>query len=206
MGTLDRLLIFVGTGLMALGLWCGANMAGESSAASVAPRTFTAIGVYGADGSNRSQRKLKLPPGVRIDPNTGRMIGISLTGDANTTPVHWEMLRAYEYAKGLEGMPQEIRELDGKQVVMLGFLWAIYEPDDIRRFGLVASHWSCCYGIPPGLSDVVIVELRSGHAGLTQTLNPVRVSGTLRVEERTEGGYTTSIFALDNATASVLEY
>ena len=147
-----------------------------------------------------------LPPGVSVDPNTGLMVGFAMEVEEGVTGVPWETLRAYEYNPGLEELPEEIKQLDGQKVAMLGFLWAIYDYDDIHKFGLVGSHWSCCYGIPPGLSDVVIVNLAEGHEGLSQTFNPVRVQGTLRIGEMKEGGFTVAIYEMVDAKAVVLEY
>ena len=74
------------------------------------------------------------------------------------------------------------------------------------KFGLVGSHWSCCYGIPPGLSDVVDVKLRDDQAGLSPTLNPLRVEGTFHVKEIKREGFTMAIYSMTDAVATVIEY
>lgn len=149
-----------------------------------------------------------LPPGIRVDPATGLMVGVRIQASKGVTPVPWELLRSYEYdsQQGLVDVPQPVADLDGKRIAMLGFLWTMYEYDDIDEFGLVGNHWSCCYGIPPGLSDVVVVTLREDQAGLSQTLNPIRVEGTLHVREIKDGGFTVAIYEMTDAVATVLEY
>ncbi len=213
MNVWDRITILIGSVILAVGLYAGAAVSAESKATVRDAQTFTAVGVAGlasaprtVDGNLIEPVAVRLPAGVRVDPSTGLLVGVRLKGDKDTTPAPWELFRSYDYQKGLEGMPESIRDLHEKKVVMLGFLWAIYEPDDIRRFGLVGSHWSCCYGVPPGLSDVVMVELKEGEDGLSQTLNPIRVVGTLHIREEKQGGFTTAIYHMTDAVVQVLEY
>lgn len=198
--------IVLAVSLVVLGclLW-GANDAARSDEERAeARRTFQRV--ERRFGALEGTPAVNLPPGVSVDPNTGLMVGFDLQVEEGVTGVPWETLRAYEYSPGLEDLPAEIKQLDGQRVAMLGFLWAIYDYDDIHKFGLVGSHWSCCYGIPPGLSDVVIVNLAEGHEGLSQTFNPVRVQGTLRIGEKKEGGFTVAIYEMVDAKAVVLEY
>lgn len=205
MTTSDRAILW-GVSLVAvLGLVIGARSAAASHETRAAERAEfrPAARQLGGRGDVPA---IALPPGVSVDPNTGLMVGFDLKVEEGTTGIPWETLRAYEYEPGLPNMPEEIKKLEGQQVAMLGFLWAIYDYDDIHKFGLVGSHWSCCYGIPPGLGDVVIVDLAEGHEGLSQTFNPVRVTGTFHVGERKEGGFTVAIYEITDAKAVVLEY
>ena len=196
----DVPLILVGTLACLSAIAYGAEAAARDHAERAQNARFTGSRVL---GSNLAP---KLPPGIRIDPTTGLMVGVRITTSAGVTPVPWEVLRAYEYKPGLEGLPSSLKDLDGKKIAMLGFLWAIYEFDDIDEFGLVGNHWSCCYGIPPGLSDVVVVTLKDDQPGLSQTLNPIRVEGTFHVREIIEDGFPVAIYELTGATATVLEY
>lgn len=201
----DRALFWAVSILAVLGLLYGSAASASSEEDRKAKRRQ-----FKRENRNLSGRAdtpvVNLPPGVSVDPNTGLMVGFGLQVAEGTTGVPWETLRAYDYEPGIPGMPEDIKQLDGKKVAMLGFLWAIYDYDDIHKFGLVGSHWSCCYGIPPGLSDVVIVNLEDGHEGLSQTFNPVRVTGTFHVREMKEGGFTVAIYEITDAKAVVLEY
>ncbi len=201
----DRWIVVAVSALVFGCLLQGATDAASSHEARTAKRgTFRRVDREYASTSGAPVANL--PPGVSVDPNTGLMVGFDLQLEEGVTGVPWETLRAYEYTPGIADLPKEIKELDGQKVAMLGFLWAIYDYDDIHKFGLVGSHWSCCYGIPPGLSDVVVVNLREGHDGLSQTFNPVRVQGTLKIGEKKEGGFTVAIYEMLDATAVVLEY
>lgn len=147
----------------------------------------------------------QLPPGVRVDPETGLLLGVDLETEEGVRAVPWEMLRAYEYKQGLEGLPESIRQLDGQRVAMLGFVWPIFEYDDMSNFGLVGNHWSCCYGVPPGITDVAVVELRKDQPGLSRTLSPVRVEGIFHVRERKQDGYVVSLFDITDGVAVVFQ-
>ena len=151
---------------------------------------------------------VRLPPGVRIDPSTGFLVGVQLDAEDGVSPLPWELLRSYVYEPGLENLPEAIRALDGKRVVMLGFLAPRYEVEDIRDFVLVASHWSCCYGVPPGLDGAVRVRLDPKQEGLPNTIKPIRVIGTLRVKEirEEESDIVWAIYSMDDAEAVILSY
>ena len=184
MPSLDRLLLIAGT-LGVLVLWFegyhdAANARPvEASSALAAPRAI--LGGGGAEGG--SAAAMGLPGGIRVDPATGLLLGVIPPDIEGVEPLTWELLRTYEYRPGLEALPDSIRNLDGQKVVMIGFLMTIFEYDDIHEFHLVASHWSCCYGVPPGLDGAVQVQMAEGEEGLPNTIKPLRVIGTLRVGE-----------------------
>jgi len=203
----DRVLLWLGTPLVLGGVvWAAMqsaqadrSWAGFAAAASaVADAEATGVGLPDAVAATR------LPDGVRIDPQTLELVGLKLDADDGSQVVEWSALKAYEYQEGLAGMPESLQALDGKKVTMAGFLLPLYEFNDIREFNLVASHWSCCFGVPPGLSGWVHVKLAQGHKGLRNTTEPLKVTGTLSVKEHMEAGYVVSIYSLQDAQASVI--
>jgi hypothetical protein len=124
---------------------------------------------------------------------------------ADAQEVSFDTLVSYEYRPGLEGLPDSLKALDGRKVVMHGFLLPLYEWDDIREFGLVANHMSCCFGMPPGINGQVFVKL-SGKEGLPNTSEPLRVVGTFRVKEIQESGFVLAIYAIEDAEAVIVGY
>ena len=202
---------------MVLAIVCGVAVVGlwwhgaKESRANEDLRQTRAKGLYGRGmglspgGGYDPNKALGLPAGVRVDPVTGELVGLALE-DEGAKSLPWEALRGYRYRRGLEGMPEEIKKLDGQTVVMVGFLMATFEYENIREFHLVASHWSCCYGMPPGLEGVVYVKLQDGANGLRQTLQPVKVVGTLKVEEIKESGVLLAIYSLRDAKAEELRW
>ncbi|MDA1194502.1 MAG: DUF3299 domain-containing protein [Planctomycetota bacterium] len=161
-----------------------------------------------ATGGGAGLPTLQLPPGLRIDPATGLLMGVTLPVIEGVEGLSWELLRTYEYRPEMDGLPDAIRKLDGQKVVMIGFLMTLFQYDDIKDFHLVANHWSCCYGVPPGLDGAVRVTLDPKHEGLPNTIKPIRVIGTLRVGEvkEQESEIVWAIYSLENAEAVVLDF
>ncbi len=58
---------------------------------------------------------------------------------------------------------------------------ALYDLRAMREFLLVGSHYTCCFGTPPGFGDQIRVALHPRLRGLDATPAPVRVAGTLRI-------------------------
>lgn len=202
MRTFDIILL-IALGVVALILW----FEGSEHAAGAATPTAREAGIM-ATGGSFALPQLDLPPGLRVDPATGLLMGITLPTIEGVDGLSWELLRTYEYRPGLEGMPTDIQKLDGKKVVMIGFLMTLFQYDDIKDFHLVASHWSCCYGVPPGLDGAVRVTLDAGQEGLPNTIKPIRVVGTLRVKEvkEEESDIVWAIYSMDDAEAIILDY
>ncbi len=163
-------------------------------------------GILGAGGAEGGDASLDLPAGLQVDPATGLLMGVVPPDIPGVEPLMWELLRTYEYRPKLEGMPADITKLDGKKVVMIGFLMTVFEYDDIRDFHLVASHWSCCYGVPPGLDGAVRVTLKKGEEGLPNTIKPMRVIGTLRVKEVKESEIVYAIYSIEDAEVRIMDF
>jgi hypothetical protein len=117
----------------------------------------------------------------------------------------WSVLASYQYKPGMEGLPEAVKALEGKRVTMRGFLMPLSEYDDIHEFDLVASHMTCCFGVPAGLEGMVLVRIASAR-GLPNTNEPIEVTGTFHARETTEQGYVLSIFEIDEATGRVVGY
>jgi hypothetical protein len=74
----------------------------------------------------------------------------------------FDELDSWPYEDGLKGMPKRVKELDGKKVLMTGFMLPIDEVQNIKEFLLVKSLWSCCYGQPPDIHGIVRVVMPKG--------------------------------------------
>jgi hypothetical protein len=200
----NRAFLLLGTVCAAALLVRGIVEAGEAKPVSERRREVR-IGAVDPDAA-LSSGLVGLPPGIQVDPMTGLLVGVVPPDVPGCTALPWERLREYEYRPGLEGLPESLKRLDGQKVVMLGFLMAVFEYDDIREFHLVGNHWSCCFGVPPSLADTVYVRLKEGQEGLPATLRPIRVIGTLRIEEVKESGIVYAIYSIPDAEVTILDY
>jgi len=193
----DHVLLKLGTPLLIAAVLTGALRAAE------APAKGQAF-VFGASGENVLGAAPVVEAGaLTIDPVTLRL-DAAIAAAPGSELLSWDTLAAYTYQEGLEGLPDAIRALEGKKVTIAGFLLPLYEFDDIHEFNLVASHWSCCYGIPPGLNGWIHIQLADDQPGLPNTTEPIRVVGTFHAAERKDSGYIISIFAIEGAEAAIL--
>jgi hypothetical protein len=122
-----------------------------------------------------------LPQGVTIDPATGLLLGIDLGANPGQQTPPWPLLARANEVTRVDDLSEAIRALEGRPVVFVGFMMALYALRDIREFALVGSHTKCCFGIPPGVGDQIVVKLARKADGLDLTLAPLRVSGTFRI-------------------------
>lgn len=204
MRSFDRLLAVLGTVLVlgAVG-WVAGTTKAEGRAPEAPPYLPPLTdGVLPASAPGYDTSRL--PVGVTIDPETLELVGLNLDPDEGGVVAPWEVLGSFEYVDGLDELPEAVAALDGRTATMAGFLLPLYEYEDIKEFHLVASHWSCCFGVPAGLNGWVAVRLAPGHAGLPNTTDPIKVTGTFHVREEKEAGYVVAIYAIDDARATVL--
>ncbi len=116
----------------------------------------------------------------------------------------FEEIASWPYEDGLIGLPKPVQQLDGKKVLMTGFMLPIDQVEDIKEFLLVQSLWSCCYGQPPDINGIVRVVMQ-GEARIDYQFEPIRVTGTFRVKETKEDGYCVDIFQLEADSVAVIE-
>ena len=118
---------------------------------------------------------------------------LKVKGDA--VPVPFKKIDSWTYEDGFKGMPKDIRKLDGKRVVMAGFMLPIYEVENIKTFYLVKSLWSCCYGIPPDVNGLVHVVVKK-KGGVNYQYDPIFIVGTFKVKEIKDEDYTVCLFEI----------
>ena len=149
-----------------------------------------------------------MPAGASIDRDTGYLLGLDLEAAEGVETPGWTLLATGNEAMKAEELKPEIRALDGKRVVLAGFMMALYALRDIQEFALVGSHTKCCFGIPPGVGDQVIVKLPRGGDGIDLTLRPLRVEGTflVRPQHLYRDGTGPLIWLYEVVDARVLPY
>ena len=94
-------------------------------------------------------------------------------------------------------VPPSIRKLDGKEVVLTGFMLPLRIKNRlVTQFMLLRTQNTCCFGIPPELHEVVeVLNVETPAKVLMDT--PVTVVGRLHVKERWEGTFLCSIYQMD---------
>ena len=116
----------------------------------------------------------------------------------------FEEISSWPYQDGLKGMPKRIKKLDGKQVLMTGFMLPIDEVENIKEFLLVQSLWGCCYGSPPDINGVVRVVMK-GNKRVDYEFQPIKIVGEFSVGPTIEDGFCVDIYQLSARSVEVIK-
>jgi hypothetical protein len=109
--------------------------------------------------------------------------------------LRFDELTGWEYKSGLEGMPESVKGLAGKKVLMTGFMLPIDEVQNIKEFLLVQSLWACCYGKPPDIHGIVRCVMPKEKT-TDYSFEPLQVIGTFTVEATMMEGFCVDIYQL----------
>jgi hypothetical protein len=95
-------------------------------------------------------------------------------------------------------IPAKIKALDGQPILLVGFMVPIDvdRRGNVTSFALTQNQSFCCYGIPPGLTELVIVEMEEGKVAPYSYDVPVAAYGTMKVGEDIDDGYILSIYQM----------
>lgn len=112
----------------------------------------------------------------------------------------------WEFDEGKEQpFPAHVLALEGKKFTIRGFMMPDIDFEHIQKFHLVRSLFSCCFGAPPQLNEILRVTL-ADDGGMDYTYNTVEVTGTLRVVFEMEDGLVEDLFRLENATYRIIDF
>ena len=129
------------------------------------------------------KREVHVPP----KPDEVRTMGIKQLGNFS-----------YDAAAGGE-IPDDVKKLSGSRVRIWGFIAPLREYDHVSEFALLPSLGSCCFGQPPGVQHTITITMTPGVT-TTATVEPIWVTGTLKVQEKRADGLTSSIFEISGGT------
>lgn len=109
--------------------------------------------------------------------------------------VSWESIGSFPYQDGM-ALPPSVLDLHGRKLGACGYMMTLEEVEDIRQFLLVESIWACCFGMPPEVNQVILVNIPASMRGVEYTMRPVLVAGVFDVGEVVEDGFVTSLYRL----------
>jgi len=94
-------------------------------------------------------------------------------------------------------IPPGVQSLDGKKVVIQGFLLPVKMDDGLAvEFLLMRNQSMCCYGVPPKINEWITVRM-TGKGVKPVMDQPIAVAGTLHVGPIQENGLLTGIYDMD---------
>jgi len=99
---------------------------------------------------------------------------------------------------GNQMIPEAIRKLDGKKVVVGGFMLPLkLDHGVVTEMLLLKNQTACCYGVTPNLNEWVTVDIPKKY-GLKPLMDTVvYFTGTFRVGTKLEDGTVSSIYQMD---------
>jgi len=145
--------------------------------------------------SASSLRAVREPPPGCVEINFSTLSGFDFVlskelAEGSASP-------AQTAAKAKMQIPPSIQSLDGKKVVIQGFLLPVKMDDGLAvEFLLMRNQSMCCYGVPPKINEWITVKMTS--KGIKPMMDqPIAVVGTLHVGPTQENGFLTGIYGMD---------
>jgi tetratricopeptide (TPR) repeat protein len=117
------------------------------------------------------------------------------------TPLVWPVLQETQRERGQPSFPQYLRELDGRQVTLIGYMQPLFDELDTAAFLAVENSTGCWYCEMPSLNGMVLVELPEGKS-IRLTRDPLKITGRLKLNSNDPENF---LFSLVDATVSGLE-
>lgn len=100
----------------------------------------------------------------------------------------WRQLADAAYIASLSydtEIPDEVKQIDGKRVAITGFMLPIdVDKGKVKRFLLLKSTMSCCFGVAPRINEVIYVESSKKQKIQTVMDMPITVFGKLSVGQQ----------------------
>lgn len=97
-------------------------------------------------------------------------------------------------------IPDDVRALDGMAVRLRGYVVPTNQAVGQTQFVLVPTLGSCCFGQPPGIEHIVMVDCAAGHPVDAPPAAEVLVKGTLRVGEVVQDDNIIALYRVTDAS------
>jgi hypothetical protein len=91
--------------------------------------------------------------------------------------------------------PPHVRAIDGKYVIVKGFMLPDVDFEGITKFHLVRSLWGCCFGAPPRVNELIRIHT-PGEEGLRYTYNTLEIVGKIEVKFELLDGLIEDLYRL----------
>ena len=115
-------------------------------------------------------------------------VPFSFLGDYWLDEPDWRQLADSKYIASLSydtEIPDEVKQIDGKKVAITGFMLPIdVDKGKVKRFLLLKSTMSCCFGVAPRINEVIYVESSKKEKIQTVMDMPITVFGKLSVGQQ----------------------
>jgi hypothetical protein len=100
--------------------------------------------------------------------------------------------------------PEHILALEGKELILRGFMLPDVDFENLKKFHLVRSLWGCCFGAPPGPNEIMRVTLAG--EGIDYTYKTLEIRGTFRLVFEMTDGLLDDIYRLEATSVRELGF
>ena len=160
--------------------------------------------IHSADHNLETEPKLTTPIQINfslfaVDGAEGVAVPTEMIGDYLRVPFSflgdywldepdWRKLTNPDYIASLSydsEIPDEVKQIGGKKVAITGFMLPIdVDKGKVKRFLLLKSTLSCCFGVAPRINEVIYVESSKKQKIQTVMDMPITVFGKLSVGQQ----------------------
>ncbi len=98
-----------------------------------------------------------------------------------------------------ELMPDWLRQLDGKEVRVRGFMRPTFESTGLEQFVMARDAALCCFGANPKVYDLIAVEMKPGTTCDYIHLRPFDVVGKFKIDPLPDGDKLLGLYWIEDA-------
>lgn len=112
--------------------------------------------------------------------------------------VYFKDFRSYPIHRRNAQVPDELMALDGKQIEVVGYMVPFDRIENITQFILLqAPFMGCMHVPPPGANETLMIKTERPLS--SYTYDPLRITGTLSIDEVYVDGYLISVYTISEA-------
>ncbi len=112
--------------------------------------------------------------------------------------VYFKDFRSYPIHRQNAQVPDALMALDGKQIEVVGYMVPFDRIENITQFILLqAPFMGCMHVPPPGANETLMIETERPLS--SYTYDPLRITGTLSIDEVYVDGYLISVYTISGA-------
>lgn len=146
-------------------------------------------------GAMRGQSVATSQPGAKSHLGAALNAAVDFEAPKGYHKISWQTIGSFLYKEGMT-LPPEVVLLNKKKVAVGGYMMSLGEYGNIHKFLLVEAQWSCCFGEPPDINQVIVVKIPAERKGIELTSLPVMVVGTFDAAEEKDGRWVVSVYRL----------
>ncbi|AXJ00934.1 Protein of unknown function (DUF3299) [Cyclonatronum proteinivorum] len=109
--------------------------------------------------------------------------------------------RKYQIHRQNAEIPEDLKALDGQEISVIGYMVPFDRIENITQFILLQAPFMGCMHVPPPQANETLM-IETARPLSTYTYEPLRVTGTLNIDEVFVEGFLVSVYTITNARVS----